>query len=145
MATYNNPKVTKLEIDTDSGLTGAISTTDLDQDSTDLEVTTPDGPTDPGGNKYKTVNRLEGGVGVKDMDFLYTDTMNSGNTLETEIYSNTDLYFRVTCEDGTIDGGIIGPYRLDITDPTDFSSDEDLETKVVQLFSNKYSADHRIQ
>jgi len=145
MATFNNPKITKLEIDTDSGLSGAVSTTDIKQGDTDLSVETPDGPTDPEGNPYKTVNRLRGGIAVVDMDFLYTDTLNSGNTLESEIYDNTALYFRVTCEDGKIDGGIIGPNRLDISDPTDFSSDEDKETKVVQLFNTKSSADHRIQ
>lgn len=145
MATYNNPAITKLEIDTDSGLSGAISTTDIDQDATDLEVVTPDGPSDPGGNQYWTVNKISGGIAVLDMDFLYTDTMNSSNTLETEMTSNTALYYRVTCQDGVLDGGIIGPFRLMIMDETDFTTDEDLEKKRIVMHAEKYNGDFRVQ
>lgn len=145
MPTINNPKVTKVEVDSADNFSGSeISTTDIDADATDLEVQTPQDQTDTGGNPYFQVNRLRGSLGIIDQDFLFTSTLASTNTIETEMSNNATIYIKITCEDGVIDGGSIA-FRPIIGDDTDFSQDSRSEVKMLTVSANQYSGIYRIQ
>jgi hypothetical protein len=102
MATFQNSQLNKVEINSAANSTGAISTTDISADGTSLDSSISDNETTPSGQTIFTVSRLEGEIVVNDMDFLFTDTMDSGNTVETAMNNRTTVYVRLTLEGGVI-------------------------------------------
>lgn len=102
MATFQNSQLNKIEINSTSSSTGAVSTTDISVNGTSLDTTISDNEQTPSGQTIFTVSRLEGSIAVNDMDFLFTDTMSSGNTVETAMNNRNTVYVRLTLEGGTV-------------------------------------------
>lgn len=102
MATFQNSQLNKVEINSTSSSTGAVSTTDISVNGTSLDTTISDNEQTPSGQTIFTVSRLEGSIAVNDMDFLFTDTMSSGNTVETAMNNRNTVYVKLTLEGGVV-------------------------------------------
>lgn len=100
--TFKNSKLNTIHVNSASQTTGEITSSDISSDQTDLNVEIADNETDPDGATYFTVSRLTGTLVIDDYDFGFTDTMNSGNTLETEMTSRNKVYVQIDLEGGTL-------------------------------------------
>lgn len=102
MATFKNSKLQQIEANSQGSSTGAISTTDVEGGEQDLEVEVPDSVTDVEGQTVYTVSRLPGSLMIFDYDFCFTDSMDSGNTLEEAMANRSKVFVRLTLQDGVI-------------------------------------------
>lgn len=100
MPTYKNDKLNKVHFNSQSATTGEITSSNISSES-EINITQPTDETDPDDAAYFTVTRMEGTLVLDDYDLFFTDTMNSGNTIETAMANNTKVYVQIDSEDGT--------------------------------------------
>jgi hypothetical protein len=130
MATFQNSQLNKAEVNSQASSTGAISTTDISTRDTSLDSTVSDNEQTPSGQTIFTVSRLEGEIAVIDMDFLFVDTLNNGNTVEDEMDARNTVFLRLTLEGGVIqDSG--GSKWLEIRPVTEVSYDPTTDDALV--------------
>lgn len=98
--TFKDAKITKVHINSQSSTTGEITTTDIDADNTSID-TNPTGNTDPDGATAFTSEELDVTITFLDHDFLFTDTMNDGNTAEATMPNK--LFVQIECQGGTLE------------------------------------------
>jgi len=98
--TFKDAKITEVAINSQNSTTGEIRTSDIDGDNSELG-TTPEGLTDPDGATVFTSEELDFGIVVFDHDFLFTDTMNDGNTAEDTMPNK--LWVQIVCQGGTLE------------------------------------------
>lgn len=128
-STFKVSKLNKVLINSTSGTTGAISSTDISSDGTSLEVSVADSETDPDDATFFTVSRMEGELVLNDYDVLFADTMNNGNTVETEMTSRGKVYVQMQLEDGTMQDSSTSTFfevRPAVEPTMDVSTDDDL-------------------
>jgi len=101
MATFQNSQLEKVEVNSQASATGAIASEDIRTENTSLDSTVSDNEQDPSGQTIFTVSRLEGEVELADQDFLYTDTLNSGKTVEDEMNARNKVFVRLTLSGNT--------------------------------------------
>jgi len=101
-STYNVSKLNEVAVNSQTSTTGEIRTTDIDAANSDWSVEVSDNEQDPEGRTYFTVSRMTGSIVVKDYDFLFTDTMDNSNTVETDMVANTEIYVQLVLEGGTL-------------------------------------------
>jgi len=101
MSTFQNSQLEKVEVNSQASATGAIASEDIRTENTSLDSTVSDNEQDPSGQTIFTVSRLEGEIELADQDFLYVDTLNSGNTVEDEMNARNKVFVRLTLSRNT--------------------------------------------
>ena len=103
MPTFKNSKLQKVEINSTDGSTGAIETTDVEGGEQDLSVTIADNVQDVDQATVYTVSRLEGSLAIFDYDVIFTDAMDSGDTVDDAMVARDKVYVRLTLQGGVIE------------------------------------------
>jgi hypothetical protein len=100
--TYNVAKLNEVAVNSQDDTLGEIRTSDIDEANTDWSVEIAENETDPEGQVFFTVSRMTGSIVVKDYDFLFVDTMNNGDTVETAMVNRQTVYVQLDLEGGTL-------------------------------------------
>lgn len=144
--TFKVSKLKKVHINSTSGTTGEIVTTDISADNTSLDVTIADSETDPDDATYFTVSRMEGSLALADYDAAFVDTMNNSSTIEDEMTSRNKVYVQLELEDGTMQDGSASTWfqvRPTVMPDMDVSTDDDLVAGMLEFTHSDHSGVQR--
>ena len=101
--TYNAAYLKEVAANSTSATTGEIRVTEEDvSDESDWSVTITDSETTPEDQPFFVVSKMEGTIVVGDYDFGFTDTMSSGNTIETAMVNNNTIFVQLVLQGGTL-------------------------------------------
>lgn len=137
-----NSRLKKVEANSQSSSTGAISTTEVEAGEQDISVEVPDSVQDTSQETVFTVSRLPASLTIFDYDFCFVDTLNSSNTLEEEMVNRNKIFVRLTLQDGTMqlpDGSTWINVRPVVYPELDAGTDDDLVAGVLEFQHSSYS------
>lgn len=146
MPTYKNSQLQKVEANSQDSSTGAISTVDVEGGEQDLSVEIPDSVQDTEQQTIFMVSRLPASLAIFDYDFCFTDSMQSGNTLEEAMVQRNQIYVRLTLEGGVIQlpsGDTWLQVRPIVYPSMDAGTDDDLVVGTLEFQHNEYDGVQR--
>lgn len=139
MPTLKDAKVTKVHMNSQDSTTGEVTSTDIDANNTSVESQTGDTEQDPDGGIIFVEETLDVTIVFEDWDALFTNTMNSGNTVETAMVNGSKIWVQIETQGGTIQDSSannrleVRPVVREVGDVTDKSANRKGELSFVHV------------
>lgn len=136
--TFNVSKINTLHANSQASTTGelTIDEEDIESGPSESDVEIADSVTDPNGATIYTVSRFTMSIALADYDFLFTDTMDDGNTLLATMTSRSTAYLQFDLEGGTLQDSTANTWfevRPVVSPDMDNFTDDDLISGMLEF------------